>query len=100
MKTFKSLGLKDVRYRPYRREKVYWEFRKDPVPHTGHSKYRYRRSQKFVSELKALLGYKEYARPGRLQTLKYMSLWDGDDYRSDMYNRYSWKKNKKKRQWM
>lgn len=81
-----------------------FEFRKDPVPGTGkhhrYSRCKLVRYQRFAQEFRLSFADIEYVRPGRFQQLHYLSLYSGDDWRSDCNNKYSWKKRKKKKQWM
>jgi len=102
IKEFIALGYKENRYKTYKRAPVYWEFRKDPVPGTGTGRYRkrLRRRQKYAQELRCNIRDAEYARPKRKEEIHYLSLWAYDQYRSDIFNFYSWKKCKKKKQWM
>lgn len=76
-----------------------WEFRKDPVPFTHkHKRYgRYFRHPKTLNEMKLNndIEYSSFVRPKRR---KLPTLWD-DYYCSNLYDR-SWKRTKKKKQWM
>lgn len=87
----------------WRRRKVSWykgvEFRKDPVPHTGHHKnywaYRHVQTQQ-ERRLNAGPEYREYVRPAR-RSNRLVNSWDEI---SRTHSR-SWKdQSKQKKQWM
>lgn len=83
-------------------------FRRDPVPETGknaHKRFDHWwnkaiKSPRKRSEYRDCLGSK-YNRAKRINDIK-IPIWYDEDlyYRSDVFNKYSWKKKKIKKQWM
>lgn len=74
-------------------------FRNGPVPGTGRGRgYNYHRSPKTTNERRWSLADKEYTRPKRNFRML-PDTWD-DIPRSDVRIKRSWKKQKKKKQWM
>lgn len=80
-----------------------FRFRIDPVPHTGkgmrNTGYNVGRKRQYMNEVRQSYGNEEYIRPKRTHGIGVVSGWD-DEYRGDIFNKYSWKKNKKRKQWM
>jgi len=75
----------------------YMGFRKGPVPLTGHrGRYNYFRKVKTTQERRMNDAHKGHTR-GKRRNLS--TSWD-DVGRSDAFIKHSWKKVKKKRQWM
>ena len=76
-------------------------FRIDPIPSSGRKRYRfknfYRRMRTF-QERKWSFSYPEYVRKRR-NARNLPNNWE-DIPRADIYYNKSWKKQKKKRQWM
>ena len=79
-----------------------WKYRCDPVPYTGKDRrWRARhRNFRFMNEVRQTFGNEEYIRPKRIRGIGFVDGWYDDDYRSDTFIRRSWKKNKKRKQWM
>ena len=78
-------------------------YRIDPVPATGRKRYckhwgTYYRRMKTTQERKWSFAYPEYTRKRR-NANNLVNSWE-DIIRSDLYDSKSWKKYKKKRQWM
>ena len=75
----------------------YLGFRNGPIPYTGkRGSYKWLRKVKTTQERRLNCAYPEYTR-GKRRNLP--SSWD-DINRSDTFIRYSWKKQKKRKQWM
>lgn len=75
----------------------YMGFRNGPVPYTGkRGKYKYFRNVKTTQERRINYAHIEFTRGSRRNL---PSSWE-DIGRSDMRNKYSWKKQKKIKQWM
>jgi hypothetical protein len=76
-------------------------YRYDPVPHTGNHRWKFGRwykRPKTTQERRWNEAYKGYVR-GKRRGKYLIDAWD--DYpRSDCFIKRSWKKNKKKKQWM
>ena len=93
---------KDFNFRRWNWGRVlenYLGFRAGPVPHTGRSKYNfyaYYRSISTTQERRWNCAHKKYTRGSR-RNLR--SAWD-DIRRSDRDIKHSWKKQKKRKQWM
>ena len=76
----------------------YLGFRNGPVPHTG-KRNSYRNNFRHIrttQERRLNYAYPEYTR-GERRNLP--DLWY-DKIRSDIYDKHSWKKQKKRKQWM
>ena len=93
-------------YKRLYRGTVNWTFRRDPVPYTGKGAWGYKsqgevRHQKFIGELKQSIDA-DGCRPKRVKALKFFSVWlrYDDEYRSTVFSGRSWKKCKKRKQWM
>lgn len=95
-------------YLEYYRKRYPWlqpVYRKDPIPFTGRLRRRfghfYRKMNSCLQERRANITAKEFGvhvRPKR--TNRYLpDPWD-DLPRGDCFNKRSWKKNKKRKQWM
>ena len=85
-----------------KRNEHVWEYRKDPVPGTGKCRwgcYKFLRHPRFAQDLRESLGHAGHPRTKRMQKLGFVNIWD-ETNRSDRYDKYSWKKNKKRKQWM
>jgi len=86
------------------RERVPCRFRVDPVPYSGRRMQGYfsawYKTPKTTQEKRRFYGDKGLVRIRGKRTPCYLpNAWD--DYpRADRYIKYSWKKNKKQRQWM
>lgn len=88
---------KGWRYYSLYKDSNYLGFRNGPIPHTGkRGGYNYYRDVKTTQERRMNCAHLEYTR-GKRRNLP--SSWE-DIGRSDMMNKYSWKKQKKVRQWM
>ena len=77
------------------------EFRKDPIPYSGKFKlfhFNSYRRPKTTQELRWNEAHKKYVRPKRNKA-HLVNSWD-DISRGNIFNRYSWKKQKIKKQWM
>jgi len=76
-------------------------FRSTPVPFTGVKRWKFRnfyKRPKTAQERRWNMAHKKYARGRRSKKYLPDSWWDIP--RSDSFVKRSWKKNKKKRQWM
>jgi hypothetical protein len=81
------------------RHENYPGFRNGPVPFTGYSirgSYKYFRGIKTTQERRMNEAHKKYVRGKRS---KLPSAWD-DRVRTDLRIKHSWKKQKKRKQWM
>lgn len=80
------------------------KFRRDPVPGTGgYTKCNFYRHIRFLQEWKASVEDQEYIRPKRRRGIlgyEYYIQWYEFPTRGDYYIKKSWKKQKKKKQWM
>ena len=88
-------------------DKCTWVFRKDPISGTGRRKHSWKYTKaaqkkgRFRQERKAVLGNAQYTRPKRIKGAFYPDRWDDSlDLRGDVYIKRSWKKIKKRKQWM
>ena len=89
-------NYKGWRYETISRHNNYLGFRNGPVPFTGkRGSYKWLRNIKTTQERRLNYAYPEYTR-GERRNLP--SSWE-DIGRSDMRNKYSWKKQKKRKQW-
>lgn len=74
-------------------------FRNGPVPGTGRvGSYSYFRTPKTTQERRMSIAHFEFTR-GRRRTSTLPNAWD-DVHRADRWDKYSWKKQKKRKQWM
>ncbi len=88
------VGYSGRRYR----KKGSWEFRKDPVPGTGNGRWHsYWRHPKTTQERKITCSCNDRYTRGKRRNLP--NTWD-DIRRSDILVKHSWKKLKKRKQWM
>jgi hypothetical protein len=84
-----------------------WEFRKDPVPGMGVKKYGFwyskanQKKQQFKQERTFSFGNEKYLRAKRGRSGFDSKRWRWEeDVRGDIFIKRSWKKKKKKKQWM
>jgi hypothetical protein len=100
----KNEVLRDVYKLKYKKRGVIncnYKFRYDPVPHTGHRKWSFKNFYKTphtVQEKRWNTAHIEYVRGSRHPS-RLPNPWD-DCPRSDAFIKRSWKKTKKRRQWM
>lgn len=73
-------------------------FRNGPVPGTGRGRSKYFRAPRTTQERKTATAHKEFVR-GRRSCSNLPDTYD-DIIRSDRCDKYSWKKQKKRKQWM
>lgn len=92
-------------FRKRQTDKTYSGYRRDPIPLTGKSNWKfrcfYKTSINVVQEYKALYIAKENCVNvrGKRNKNRLPNVWD-DIRRGDSWNKYSWKKLKKQKQWM